>query len=236
MDEARFRQFLADTGPAMAGRTQRVAVPLRTLYRQILQHFAGAGDAPAPGMVAGWAACAGVETAEALAALVKADLAEADPDAGRILGAYPFSAAPRGHRVAIAGGPDVQAYCALDALGIPAMIGRDADITSRDPQSGAEIRVQVRAGRATWTPAGAVVTYPAGEFALLVTGGNVEPAAQACCPTVSFYASAAGAAAYQRAHGLDLEILTIPQALRFGSAIFGHLLAPRRGTRVNAAP
>lgn len=226
MDESRFRQYLAESGPAMAGRSQRLALPLRALHRQILQHFAGGGDAPAPGEFAGWAASAGVDAAEALAGLVTADLAEADPDAGRILGAYPFSAGPRGHQVAIAGGPDVQAYCALDALGIPAMVGRDADITSRDPGTGAGIRVQVSAGHATWTPAGAVVTFPAGESALLVTGGNEEPAAQACCPTVNFHASAADADAYQRAHGLDLEILTIPQALRFGSAVFGQLLAP----------
>lgn len=230
MDESRFRQYLADTGPAMAGRSQRLAVPLRGLYRQILQHFASSGDAPAPGTFAGWAASAGVDAAEALAGLVQADLAEADPDAGGILGAYPFSAAPRGHQVAIAGGPVVQAYCALDALGIPAMVGRDADITSRDPRSGGEIRVQVRAGRATWTPAGAVVTFPAGECSLLVTGGNEEPAGHACCPVVSFHASAAGADAYQRARGLLLEILTIPQALRFGSAVFGQLLAPAATT------
>jgi hypothetical protein len=230
MDESRFRQYLAESGPAMAGRSQQLAVPLRALYRQILQHFARAGDAPAPGMFAGWAASAGVDAAEALAGLVKADLAEADPAAGRILGAYPFSAAPRGHQVTIAGGPAVQANCALDALGIPAMVGRDADITSRDPHSGAGIRVQVRAGHATWTPAGAVVTFPAGEFALLVTGGNEEPAVQACCPTVNFHASAADADAYQRAHGLLLEILTIPQALRFGSAVFGQLLAPAETT------
>ncbi|MBO0770126.1 MAG: hypothetical protein J2P35_01560 [Actinobacteria bacterium] len=226
MDESRFRQYLAETGPAMSGRSQRLAVPVRALHRQILQHFAGAGDAPAPGLFAGWAASAGMDAAEALAGLVRADLAEADPDSGRILGAYPFSAVPRGHQVAIAGGPAVQAYCALDALGIPAMVGRDADIISRDPHSGAGISVRVRGGRATWTPGGAVVTFPAGAFALLVTGGNEEPAAQACCPTVSFHASAAGADAYQRAHGLTLELLTIGQALRFGSAVFGQLLAP----------
>lgn len=222
MDEPRFRQYLAEIATVTADRRQQLPAPVRALYRQILQHFADAGDAPAPETFREWAADVGVDPGEALARLVKADLAEADTDTGRILGAYPFSAASRGHQVAIGGGPTVQAYCAVDALGIPAMLDQDADITSRDPHTGAEIRIQVRSGQATCAPAGVIASIPTEEA---VTGID-QPAADAACPTVNFFASAGNADAYQQAHGVTLEILTIPQALRFGSAGFGQLLSP----------
>src|SRR6266545_4811398 len=47
---------------------------------------------------------------------------------GELAGAYPFVANPRGHQVHLTGGLTVQAYCAIDALGIPAMLDQDATI------------------------------------------------------------------------------------------------------------
>lgn len=226
MDEPRFQQYLAELGTVNADRQRELSLPLRGLHQQILEHFASTGRAPAPETFQGWAADVGVAARQALADLKAADLAETDPDTGQILGAYPFAPAPRGHRVDIDGGPAVQAYCAIDALGIPAMLGRDAAITSADPHSGAEVRIQVRGGHATWNPDAAVASMPAGEALAGIAAGMDHPAADAACPTTNFYASAEDARGYQQAHGLTLEILTIPQALRFGSAAFGLLLSP----------
>jgi hypothetical protein len=226
VDEARFREFLAETGAVMAGRRRGLPVPLRTLHQRILRHFAVTGDSPAAQAFGEWAAEAGVDPREALAGLVQADLAEAVPEAGRVLGAYPFAARPRGYQVRIDGGPAVEAYCAADALGVPAMVGRDAAIVSRDPHSGAEIRVEVRAGRAAWTPAGAVAGLPAAGAVAEAASCAGQPAADVMCPTVSFYASAADARAHQQSRGLTLEILSIPQALSLGSAAFGTFLDP----------
>ena len=222
MEETRFQLYLDELGPVNARRSAAVAAPLRHLHRQILEHFASTGQGPTEDDVRGWAARAGIDIRQALTDLAAADLIETDGDSGRIRGAYPFTAYSSGHRVDIAGGPAVHAYCAIDALGIPAMLERDASITSRDPHSGAEIRIRVHAAEATWTPAGAVVSVPAAG----ALASADQPAADACCPTVSFYASAEAARAYQQQHGLTLEVLTVPQALRFASAAFGPLLRP----------
>ncbi|MHA4854887.1 organomercurial lyase [Rhodococcus sp. MSC1_016] len=50
-----------------------------------------------------------------------ADVIRLDP-AGRITSAYPFSASPTLHRASIGGGSTVYAMCAVDALGISAML------------------------------------------------------------------------------------------------------------------
>ncbi|HEV8569198.1 MAG TPA: organomercurial lyase [Actinoplanes sp.] len=43
---------------------------------------------------------------------------------------------PTSHAVAIVGGPTASAMCAVDALGIVPMLGRDVTIASTDPYSG----------------------------------------------------------------------------------------------------
>jgi len=51
------------------------------------------------------------------------NLVHHDPATGAILVAYPFSRTPRGHRVLINGTHQVEAMCAIDALGIAPMLG-----------------------------------------------------------------------------------------------------------------
>jgi hypothetical protein len=221
VDDARFRRFLVDIERGMLDRRRELPIAQRTLHQRILSHFAVTGQAPAPPTIREWTAEFDVDSRVALAALVGADLAEADLDADRVLGAYPFVTESRGHHVEIEGGPTVEAYCALDALGISAMLRRSVTVMSRDPDSGFEVQVQVRGGRATWEPADAVVSVPAMEAG---GQGDDPPAADTSCPTVNFYAFPANAHAYERRTGVVLEILTIPQALRAGSAVFGRLL------------
>ncbi len=78
-------------------------------------------------------------------------------EAGQIRAAYPFPAASTGHLVAIDAGPTVYAMCAIDALGIAAMLDRNITITSADPVTGAQIAVSIQRGQATWRPGSAVV-------------------------------------------------------------------------------
>jgi hypothetical protein len=47
-----------------------------------------------------------------------------------IVSAYPFSAVPTAHQVCLAGRPTLYAMCAIDALGIPCMLGQGASIRS----------------------------------------------------------------------------------------------------------
>ncbi|MGH7912076.1 MAG: organomercurial lyase [Candidatus Dormibacteraceae bacterium] len=224
MDQLRFRELLAGVDSvSLRIRLRPLDGPVRTLYRRILTHFAGQGGAPTAQTLQTWAAELEVGVDEALAELVRVDLIQADPATQRVTSAYPFSDQPRGHRVEVEGGPTVQACCAADALGVAAMLHRPVTISSRDPQSGTEIRVEVRDGRPAWEPSEALVTIPVDEACAGGQAGDCQ------CPAVNFCASAASAEAYQRAHGLALEMLTVPQAHELGSAVFGGLLDPEPG-------
>ena len=208
-------------------RQRTLPPPLRQLHQLILRHFAEHATAPEPGQLREWAHQLAIELGEALDQLVAVDLVEADPATAQLLGAYPFSGIPRGHKVQLAGGPTVEAYCAIDALGIPAMLNRAVVISSQDPDTGEPIRISVTNGQASWRPDDTVV----------VLGSDRSCGASACarCPYITFHSSPATAAAHLQAAHLDGEILTQPQALAAGALLFGDLLPtvvaePRAGT------
>jgi len=111
----------------------------------------------------------------------------------------------------------VYAMCAVDALGIPFMLDRDATITSADPLTGEPVRVDVRARQVTWDPPSAVV------FACQQRGEG--PAAQQRCPHINFFRSAAFAAAYARAHpDQQGRVLSQEEAVEIACRQFGGLL------------
>ncbi|MGH7920073.1 MAG: organomercurial lyase [Candidatus Dormibacteraceae bacterium] len=207
---------LESIGPI--ARRRKLPKGVATLHSRILRWYARTGLSPTPDELQAWADELGLNLPRALTELAHADLIQAELDAHRVLGAYPFVSESRGHRVDIEGGPTVHAYCAVDALGMSAMLKRPVTITSRDPGSGAEIRVQVRGGKATWEPTEAVVTVPAS------TPGDDRQAGDCACPAVNFHTSAETAHAYERAHHVSLEVLAVDQAHRLGAAVFGSLL------------
>jgi len=121
--------------------------------------------------------------------------------------------------------------CAIDSLGIADMLGRDITITSSDPTSGAEIRVAVRGGHATWTP-GAAVVFDCSDTS---AGGECCPpdddgacavaAADRCCGVMNFFTSPDTAQSWLAERpGVSGAVLSKEQALRLGIDIFGHLL------------
>ena len=199
-------------------RQRKLPPALRQLHQHILRHFAQHATAPEPQRLREWAHQLDIELDAGLDQLVAVDLVEADPATERLLGAYPFSAIPRGHKVELAGGPTVEAYCAIDALGIPAMLNRDVVISSRDPDTGEPIRITVTNGEASWRPDDTVV----------VIGSDRSCGVSACsrCPYITFHSSPATAAAHVQAADLAGEILTQPQALAAGALLFGELLRP----------
>jgi hypothetical protein len=131
-------------------RQRTLPPPLRQLHQHILRHFAQHAAAPETQRLREWAHQLDIELDTALGQLVAVDLVEANPATAQLLGAYPFSAIPRGHEVQLAGGPTIEAYCAIDALGIPAMLDRDVVISSQDPHTGEPIRITVTNGQASW--------------------------------------------------------------------------------------
>jgi hypothetical protein len=199
-------------------RQRKLPPPLRQLHQLILRHFAEHATAPEPGQLREWTHQLYIELEEALDQLVAVDLVETDPATAQLLGAYPFSGIPRGHKVQLAGGPTVEAYCAIDALGIPAMLNRDVAISSRDPDTGEPIRITVTNREAIWRPNETVV--------LLGSGPRCGPSACQSCPFITFHSSPATAAAHLQAAHLTGEILTQSQALTAGALLFGDLLRP----------
>jgi hypothetical protein len=215
---ARLGMPIASVNDRQAGLSE----PLRHLHRRLLAGFAAHAGPPSPAAVAGMAAELRLDPHEALAALAAADLVHTDPAAGLITVAYPFSGRPTVHQVALTGGPTVSAMCAIDALGIPQMTGRDGQIRSTDPASGQPITVEVHAGVWRWQPATTVVLVAA-----TTAAGGCDPVADCCCPYINFHADPDHAQRYLQARpGMAGEVLTQAQAVEAAGQVFGGLLDP----------
>ena len=205
------------TDGSIAGRQARLPGPLRDLHRAVLRRFLETGAAPTARWVRQAAADLGLD-ASAVDELAAADAVHTANEVVTV--AYPFSGTPTPHRVELDGLPAVYAMCAIDALGLPAMTGRDGQITSADPHDGTPVLVSVRNGTWTWDPPGAVVV--AGRTTDCGTDcGSFE----AMCPNTVFHASRESAQAYLAGRGdLDADILSQDTAIKAGRLNFGALL------------
>lgn len=205
--------FLAGGGGKRAG----LAPGPRAVYQAVLRGFAATGRPPRPAELDDTARRHGITVSQALRTLAAADVLGLD-GRGRIRMAYPFSAAPTRHVVAIAGGPQVWSMCAIDALGIPVMLGTGAVITSSDPLTGEPVIVTFTGARTRWDPSAAVV------FDGSASGeGTAE---QVCCGYLNFFASRASATEWVRQHpGVHGSVLDQASAERVGAQTFGSLLA-----------
>nr|WP_176704608.1 alkylmercury lyase family protein [Pseudomonas sp. K-62] len=188
-----------------------------SLHQAILRSFAEQGGPPSLETVNAAAAALGTDAKAALEALASGDLIVRDQATGEIKGAYPFSGKPTRHRVQVHDGRPVYAMCAVDALGIPFMLDRDAQITSEDPVTGQQIRVEVRRGQARWDPSGAVLFFG--------SQGGEGPLAQTCCSVTNFFPSTEAVEEYQRTHPeVGGRVLSQAEAVQAAQRLFGNLL------------
>lgn len=199
------------------GRVAPVEGGLRAVHQAVLRHFAATGSAPELAELEQVAAASDETAPEVLAELAREDFLTLDKD-GHIRAAYPFSAVPTAHRVTIAGGRQVWSMCAIDALGISAMLDTDTVISSADPVTGETVTVTSEGGQSVWEPASAVVFVGS-------RSGCSGPAAEVCCDTLNFFTSAASAQAWIDQHpDVDGQIVDRDRAEEIGRAIFGPLL------------
>jgi hypothetical protein len=207
-------------GAGVVGRQAVLPDRLRVFHQRVLGAFlTGTGPPDAP-MVAGLAAELGLDPPAALAALAAADLVHPDPATGTIAVAYPFSGRPTPYRVELAGRPAVFAICAIDALGIPQMLGRDGQISSVDPTSGQPITVEVHAG--VWRFQPATTALLSGRTA---AGEACDTAAEWCCPYVNFHTGPEAADTYRKAHpGMTATLCGQAEAVQAAGQAFGGLL------------
>lgn len=205
-------------GRAGRGRRAPARGGLRAVHQQILRHFAATGAAPAAQTLQHAAAAAGRNITEVLAELAQEDFLTLD-GAGNIRAAYPFSATPTRHRVRLKNGVEVWSMCAIDALGIPAMLGQDAVISSTDPVTGAPVTLTSTTGTLRWEPATAVV------FVGQRPGGG--PAASACCDALNFFTDRDNGRTWTSRHPeVPGRVVDQADAERIGRQTFGPLLAP----------
>ena len=220
-------------GVAGGGRLAPAGV-MRAVQQQVLRSFATAGRPPAAPALAETAARYGTTADAVLARLHTTDILRLGPH-GEIRAAYPFSGVPTRHVVDIDGGPRVHAMCAIDALGIAAMLGSRVVITSADPGTGGPVAVTVQADgkTAAWQPRTAVVfsgqRFPAGPDDAGPGSPAMPAAAEVCCGYMNFFVSDASAAAWAGTHPeVTGSVLDQIAALHEGRAIFGPLLAGGR--------
>ncbi|MGH3032776.1 MAG: alkylmercury lyase family protein [Gaiellaceae bacterium] len=198
------------------GRRARLTEKEQELYFWILRRFASDGR-PSSADVRAAVARFGIDAEDALGTLAREDLVHRGAD-GEIAVAYPFSGRPTAHKVRFPGGHEVEAMCAIDALGIAPMFGKPVEVESRDPLRGDEIRARVAAdGTAEWWPESAVVVAGA-------IRSEGDDACCGCCPVLNFLASSANAEHWLAEHPeVRGGVISMDEAAAAGRAVFGHV-------------
>jgi hypothetical protein len=216
-----------DLVASVASRASRLSGPARQVHSAVLDAFTATGRPPSADDLERLIRAGGGDPNRVRAELSDADVLAFSAD-GEIRAAYPFSPAPTAIRVSWAGSPTVYAMCAIDALGMSAMLGRPVTITAAEPDTGREITVTVDADHARWRPRSAVVF--AGE-----AGDANCLSVDRCCGYISFFATARSARAWARRHPeITGKVLRRGWALRTGIDEFGTLLRPADGGAVPA--
>src|SRR5579875_3345188 len=192
--------------------TDRVRIALLQLHTED-------GRAPAMRALAERAGLSVAAVRTLLKELQRRDLVVLDGE--RIVGAYPFTDKDRRHRVTFEGRV-LNAMCAVDALGIGAMIGRDTAIASACRHCGEAIRIATR-------DQGRALTRVEPEGAVMWQSVRYDGAcaARSLCAATVFFCSDDHLTAWRRDHAADDPgfRLSIAEGLEAGRALFGPSLA-----------
>ncbi len=185
----------------------------------LLQLYAENGRAPTPGVLAERIGLSETAMRPLLQALRQRDLVVLDNE--QIVGAYPFSDRNTGHHVTL-DGRVLNAMCAVDALGIGVMIGRDIAISSRCRHCGAPIQIPTR-------ERGQALADVEPKSAVMWQSVRYEGAcaANSLCATTAFFCSDDHLSAWHRERSADEPgfRLSIEEGLEAGRALFGPSLA-----------
>jgi Alkylmercury lyase len=202
---------------APRGAAQPTTPAEQAIHHTILRAFAIHGGPPASTELDAVAAEFDTSAQQILNRLHASDVIRLDTS-GRIGSVYPFSATPTPHRVQIADGARVYAMCAIDALGMSAMLDADIVIDSADASTGEPITVTVHGEDATADPATTVVF----DGAQSAEG----PSADTCCNYLNFFTDRQTAETWAAAHtDVGGVVVDLADATRCGAAIFGPLLS-----------
>jgi hypothetical protein len=182
----------------------------------VLQAYAADGRSPVPAQIAAASGLPSGEVGSALQRLAGRDLVVLD-GAGRVTGAYPFTDGPSEHQVEVSG-VTMSAMCAIDALGIGAMLERDCMIRSacRQCRRTLAIHTPSRGRELEEVEPGAIVVWSGRRYAS-------GCAASSLCTLQAFFCDDDHLAAWCASGpvGADDGIrLCLAEALEVGRAIF----------------
>jgi Alkylmercury lyase len=188
--------------------------PARQVHLAVLAAFAGSGQPPGRGELGRIAQIHSVHPAAVLAELAERDVI-AFGEAGEIRAAYPFSPIRTPIQVSWEGGPTIYAMCAIDALGISAMLGHPVMITATEPGTGRVITVHANGDQARWYPRSTVVFAGAADV-------ECCHAADRTCGYINFFTSARAARAWARANPtVTGKVMNQAHSLSWDVAEFG---------------
>lgn len=200
-------------------RVAKLSAPARQFHCALLRAFLTMGRAPTVTELREPAYAAGGSVDALLSELVLQDVIQRDTD-GTIRAAYPFSGRPTVHQVVFEDQAPLFAMCAIDALGLPFMVGQAARILTQDPIDAIPIAIWVEptTSQLVWSPQGAVI---------LADQRSAMPAivADCCCPLINAFTSRVQAEAWQHTHPeAAVRLLTQEAAVVEARTLFEHLL------------
>ena len=188
------------------------------LHRFILETFAATGHSPSLEDIRAHFALGSIEEAEArVAKLEAAGAIHRTAGDASITHAYPFSNEPTGHSVQLDPGVRVFAMCAIDALGMPFMLKRDAQIESACIECASPVRVQIQAATIRQHS-------PAGLMVWLADQPEGCVVAIDICPNLNFFCSREHLERWQRRTASSGRQLTLAEAVGYGRKVFEALL------------
>ena len=138
---------MRDAEPSQGRCAVVLTPPARHIHLAVLGNFAETGRALTRAELERIARGQGAGPGVVLAELAGRDVL-AFHGSGEIRAAYPFSPSPTPVQVTWEGGPRVYAMCAINALGMSAMLDRPVTITAREPGSGRLVTVEADRNRA----------------------------------------------------------------------------------------
>jgi len=221
---ARLQQLLP-----LKKRQQALPAPLRMVHRAILRGLAETGKPPRTAEIAAMLGSR-QSAVHALGTLRKNDLIILNspvtvdetthrttaPENIEIVGAYPMTTENTPHKVEV-GGHFVNAMCAVDALVISPMFGRETRIESRCHATGAPIRIRQKEAEileANWPDIRVGIRWQT--FS--------THAAHTLCTEMVFLKDAETARKWRESDPGSIEIFTLAQAIELGTAFFLPLL------------
>jgi hypothetical protein len=187
------------------------------LRKAILTAFVKGGSAPSVHEIAHGLARPAGEVLEGVRKLAAYDLIVWMEDEARLVSAYPFSGVPTAHHVLIDGHTILYAMCAIDALGIPFMLGQGAKIRSRCFFCQQPVLVDVHGGALQEaSPLTTVVWFSERDGCCV---------AEARCPLMNFFCHEGHLHVWlTTSPGERGTALSVREAVNVGKAIFGELL------------